>query len=98
MDTLPPELCTRIALFACRDTGYTGRSLSIVSKYVRETSQAAKFQTIAIHGSNQIIAFAALLERPRPHLRCVRYLFLSSHDLPTREVTETFALMRRLGR
>jgi hypothetical protein len=38
MYQIPPELLTDIFLLACRDAGYTGRSLSIVSKYIRETS------------------------------------------------------------
>jgi hypothetical protein len=91
MDQTPPELCTRIFSFACRDTGYTGRSLSLVSKYIRETSKSVKLQSISIHGHIQMMAFAALLERTPPHLRHVRYLLVSSHDPKVEGIDETRA-------
>jgi hypothetical protein len=91
MDQTPPELCTRIFSFACRDTGYTGRSLSLVSKYIHETSKSVKLQSISIHGHIQMMAFAALLERTPPHLRHVRYLFVSSHDPKVEGIDEAMA-------
>lgn len=77
MDRTPPEVWVRIFSFACLDTGFTGRSLSLVSKYICEVSKPVKFQSIALHGHDQILAFAALLERIPPHLRRVRNLLVS---------------------
>jgi hypothetical protein len=78
MDRTPPELCEKIYSFACTDTGYTGRSLSLVSKYIHDTSKPVKLQSIAIHGYDQMLAFAALLDKTPPHLRRVRNLLIAS--------------------
>jgi len=78
MDKIPPEICTKIFSHACLDSGYTGRSLSLVSKFIRETSQPVKLQSIYLRGSDQALAFASILKRVPPHLRSVRYLFISS--------------------
>ena len=80
MDRAPPELCHRIYSFACTDTGYTGRSLSLVSKYIHETSQPFRLQSISLHGHDEIVAFAALLDTTPACLRRVRYLFLSTQS------------------
>ncbi|KAJ7117679.1 hypothetical protein C8R44DRAFT_626793, partial [Mycena epipterygia] len=77
IDQIPPEICAHIFGFACRDSGYTGRSLSLVSRYIRETSELAKLQSIALFGRQQILAFAELLDRTPPHLRTTRYLFIN---------------------
>ncbi|KIM79012.1 hypothetical protein PILCRDRAFT_823878 [Piloderma croceum F 1598] len=77
MDKVPPEICTKIYSHACVDSGYTGRSLSLVSKFVNETSQPVKLQSIYLRGYDQTKAFASLLERTPPHLRFVRYLLIS---------------------
>ncbi|KAJ7252496.1 hypothetical protein C8J57DRAFT_1187556 [Mycena rebaudengoi] len=66
MNQAPPEICAHIFSFACTDSGYTGRSLSLVSKYFHEVSKPAKLQSIALYGRAQILAFAALLDRPHP--------------------------------
>ena len=88
MDKVPPEICTKIFSQACLDSGYTGRSLSLVSKFIHDTSQPVKLQSISLHGLNEIAAFASLLERTPPHLRRIRYLFITSHELkPTRGTT-----------
>jgi hypothetical protein len=41
-------LCQRIFRFACTDDGPTGRSLSLVSQYVHDTSKSYKLQSIII--------------------------------------------------
>lgn len=81
MDQTPQEVWERIFSFSCTDSGFTGRSLSLVSKYVRETSKVAKLQSIAIHGYRKMLAFAALLEQIPPHLRCVRYILIHASHL-----------------
>jgi hypothetical protein len=77
MDKVPPEICTKICSYACVDSGYTGRSLSLVSKFINETSQPVKLQSIYLRGCDQTKAFASLLKRTPPHLRFVRYLCIS---------------------
>jgi len=78
MDQTPPEVWEKIFSFACTDTGFTGRSLSLVSKNIRETSKSVKFQSIALRGCDQMLAFADLLEKTPFHHRRVRYLFILS--------------------
>jgi hypothetical protein len=80
MDKIPLEICTEICAYACLDSGRTGRTLSLVSKYVHGASQPVKLQSISLHGKRQIAKFASLLRRTPSHLRRVRYLFLSRHD------------------
>ncbi|KAJ7931753.1 hypothetical protein B0H13DRAFT_2308456 [Mycena leptocephala] len=64
LDQLPPEICAHIFNFACRDSGYTGRSLSLVSRYIHETSKQAKLQSIVLIACagwlNAQLALAAL--------------------------------------
>lgn len=49
-------------MLACTDGGVTGRSLQLVSRYVNQTSRAAMFHSLSIHGLRQMLALAALLE------------------------------------
>src|ERR1700733_7083441 len=79
MERCPPEICSRIYALACVDDGSTGRSLSLVSKYINETSKYTKFQSVAIRSLNQALAFAALLERSPSVGRRVRHLFISTN-------------------
>ncbi|KAF7981944.1 hypothetical protein HWV62_30729 [Athelia sp. TMB] len=78
MDIAPPEIWTTISAYACTDAGSTGRSLSLVSKFIRDVSAPFKLQSMSIHGRQQAVAFQDLLLRTPPHLRRVRYLYLSS--------------------
>ncbi|KAJ7252505.1 hypothetical protein C8J57DRAFT_1519837 [Mycena rebaudengoi] len=80
MNQAPPEICAHIFSFACTDSGYTGRSLSLVSKYFHEVSKPAKLQSIALHGRGQILAFAALLDQTPPHLRTTRALLINGRQ------------------
>ncbi|PBK92082.1 hypothetical protein ARMGADRAFT_1053981 [Armillaria gallica] len=85
MERCPAEICSEIFSYACTDNGYTGRSLSLVSKFVRETSEMCRLQSISIIGYEQLVAFAAALERTPPSLRRVRYIFISAHARSTAE-------------
>ena len=78
MDRVPAEIWTAILSFACLDSGATGRILSRVSKFIRAASAPVRWQSLHIHGPRQVVAFHARLLRAPPHLRRVRYLFLSS--------------------
>ncbi|KAF4598361.1 hypothetical protein EYR38_006763 [Pleurotus pulmonarius] len=60
--TCPPEIWTRIFGFACTDDGATGRSLALVSRYVRETSGPVRFKRVVLKGVDKIVAFADMLE------------------------------------
>jgi hypothetical protein len=77
LDSCPVELCDRIFEFACTDAGYTGRSLSLVSKYVNQTSKRYMLQCRALHGVDKIVAFVGVLERTSKELRrSAIYLFV----------------------
>jgi hypothetical protein len=80
MEKVPPEIWIKIWTHACLDNGYTGRSLSLVSRFVRDTSEPVRLQSISLRGHDQILAFASLLKRTPPYLRHVRYLFITSHE------------------
>jgi hypothetical protein len=82
MESSPPEICHKIFTEACLDDGSTGRSLSLVSKYIHEASSPTRFQNIALHGYMQITAFADILERTPPHLRRVCHLFICTGSPP----------------
>ena len=83
MDRCPTEICLQIYAFACVDDGKTGRALSLVSKYTRETSKPYKLQSVSVIGYNQLLAFADLVEHTPLHLRQVKYIFLSAHPRST---------------
>ncbi|KAF7981950.1 hypothetical protein HWV62_30741 [Athelia sp. TMB] len=78
MNRVPAEIWTTIFSFACLDSGATGRILSRVSKFIRDASAPVRWQSLHIHGPRKVVAFHARLLRTPPHLRRVRYLFLSS--------------------
>ncbi|KAL0953795.1 hypothetical protein HGRIS_004979 [Hohenbuehelia grisea] len=78
MNRCPTEIWALIFSYACTDSGRTGRSLSRVSRYFREVSRHVRLQSIAVHGIDQINAFAALLDSTPPRERRVRYLAIST--------------------
>ncbi|KDQ62122.1 hypothetical protein JAAARDRAFT_30028 [Jaapia argillacea MUCL 33604] len=78
----PPEICERIFSFACLDDGFTGRSLSLVSRYIHDTSVMVRYQSVVVEGFDQICALAFLLEKKKPERRLVRHLFLSHSRTP----------------
>lgn len=78
MKEVPPEICGSIFALACVDTGATARSLSLVSKFISETSRPYRFQSISLHGLEEITSFLDLLNQTEPALRQVRYLFVST--------------------
>jgi hypothetical protein len=82
LNRCPPEICSQIFMLACTDGGYTGRSLAEVSRYIRETSNPYKFQSIALSNAHQASSFASILGRTTPCFRGVTYLFVSN-DEPT---------------
>ncbi|KZP21335.1 hypothetical protein FIBSPDRAFT_860780, partial [Athelia psychrophila] len=79
----PLEIWTKILGHACIDSSTTDHQLlSLISRFIREASALVKLQSISVHGRRQIIAFHQLLSQTPPHLRRIRYLFLSTAPLP----------------
>ncbi|KAF7308360.1 hypothetical protein HMN09_00684500 [Mycena chlorophos] len=77
LQDLPPELLEQIFSFACTDSGVTGCSLSLVSRYIHDISAPTKLQSVALLKRKQLVAFAALLARsesPPP----TRFLYIGS--------------------
>lgn len=62
MRTCPPEIHGYIFSLACSDDGYTGRSLSSVSRYVRLVSAPYQWHNIVLAGLPQVQRFATTLE------------------------------------
>lgn len=79
MERCPAEICNEIFSYACMDNGCTGRSLSMVSRYIRESSKTSKLQSLSVIGYEQLISLASTLENTHPTLRNVRYIFISAH-------------------
>lgn len=61
MDRCPLELWTKIATFACTDGGYTGCSLSLVSRTMRSIVDPVRYHTVSIFGNQKLFAFASQL-------------------------------------
>ncbi|KAI0088530.1 hypothetical protein BDY19DRAFT_906552 [Irpex rosettiformis] len=83
MDGCPTELLLKIFTLACTDGGYTGCSLSLVSRGVHATSSPVKFHTVALRGVASMCLFLDLLESKSPHPPTVRHLFLYDGDRRT---------------
>ena len=77
MESLPIELHSQIFELACTDDGTTARSLSMVSRYVREVSQPFALQSIAVSGLCSLTGLVNKLELLPSHKRRVRKLFIS---------------------
>ncbi|KAF7363646.1 hypothetical protein MSAN_01021800 [Mycena sanguinolenta] len=79
LDKFPPEMCAHIFEFACRDPGCTGRSLSLVSRYIHQASELARYMNIVLVGRAQIFAFAQFVEHTDIQLK-TRHLFINGHE------------------
>ncbi|KAI9065743.1 hypothetical protein FKP32DRAFT_1665249 [Trametes sanguinea] len=77
MNALPLELHAQIFEFACTDDGTTARSLSLVSRYVRDVSAPYRYQSLSIFGLEQMNELVTRLDALPHHLRRIRHLFLS---------------------
>ncbi|THH26800.1 hypothetical protein EUX98_g7381 [Antrodiella citrinella] len=83
MDRLPVELLLDIFSYACTDGGYTGCSLSSVSKRIRTTSEHVRYQSLAVYGARHIrtLSFRLTSSGPDSGLRKVHHLLLSDRSL-----------------
>ncbi|TFK69323.1 hypothetical protein BDN72DRAFT_733339, partial [Pluteus cervinus] len=77
MQQLPLEVWSQIFELACTDNGYTGHSLSLVSKSFNTLSVPYKFQSISLRNLKHIFEFFFALKDAPPHLRRVRYLYMA---------------------
>jgi hypothetical protein len=71
-----PELCKRIFALACLDDGTTGRSLSLVSKYISDTSKSFKLQSLAVRNLYQAEGLAFTLKKLPYSERRIVHLFV----------------------
>lgn len=78
MDGVPAELWAKIAKLACTDGGFTGCSLSLVSRYMRAVVQPVRFYSVSICGRRRASIFAQLLETQNPFIRHLRIRFCES--------------------
>ena len=84
-EILPVEIWHIIFSLACTDDGTTGRSLSLVSTYIREISAPFKYRSIAITHWSQIIAFSKIFcKLPASQKRTI-FLFVH-HPYPFLDV------------
>nr|VWP00650.1 MFS domain-containing protein [Ganoderma boninense] len=82
MDSLPVELITTIAFFACTDGGFTGASLSAVSKRIRDATHCTRFLSAFLSSSPErftqfLTSYLAQRYRIPEVMPQVRHLFLS---------------------
>lgn len=80
LEQCPPEICKKIFTHACDDDGYTGRSLSLVSRYIHDVSEDIKYRSLAIWSMQQILRCYEALRAKPPHLRRIEHLFISAHE------------------
>lgn len=78
MDHCPAEIWSQIFSYACKDDGSTGCSLSLTSKYIRETSKSVRYTSVAIYGVTKISCFYQLLKRGKTSP--ITYLFISDDE------------------
>ena len=76
MERCPAEILHNILAMACNDGGYTARSVSQVSRTIREKTRYSLFHSISCRSSDQILSFRQILDNTPPHLRVVRHLCL----------------------
>lgn len=94
MEHCSAEVWGHIFSLACTDGGDTGRSLSLVCKYVRDASSPYKYKTIALRGQKQVQAFATMLFMSAKLPR-VRNLLLKDRDI--RPTPASFSIAKTSG-
>ena len=75
MERCPTELWVKIAALACTDGGYTGRSLSLVSRTMRDTVKFVRLYSVSLVGEDHLLAFSLLLSGLEPS-PLIRHLFI----------------------
>lgn len=77
MQRCPVEIWEQILSNACTDGGYTGCSLSVVSRTMRDVSRPFRYHSVALLDYTRCVWFANLVERTTSPL-LVRHLFVSA--------------------
>ena len=76
MDRCPVELWLKIVALACTDGGYTGRSLSLVSRSMRDIVEPVRFLSVSLIDEKQLLAFSGLVAH-FSHPPVIQHLFVS---------------------
>lgn len=76
MEHCPIEVWQRIMTFACTDGGYTGNSLSLVSRFMRNTALPVRFHSIAVTAEYNLLTLSKQLSRLSGIVN-IRHLFIS---------------------
>ena len=76
INNCPTEIWGKIFSLACVDDGFTGRSLSRVSRYIMEASNPYKYQCLAVK-DHQLRPLALVFKNLPADKRRVRCLFLA---------------------
>ncbi len=97
LDTLPSEIISMAAFFACTDGGFTGGSLARISRHIRDATRVARFYTVALaEDPKQVTDFLACyrseVSRVHNNRPRVRHLFLSLFGRSTAFRSEHFQL------
>lgn len=73
------ELWVKITAYACTDGGYTGRSLSLVSRTMHSIIKPVRYNSVALIGNRKLLAFSEQLAAMRA-APLVRHLFIADID------------------
>lgn len=76
MDHFPPEIWEQIFIFACTDSGRTGLSLSLVSRYFHNVSRSYQYQSVSLTRSKHIPLFRNTLAHAPLEARRIKYLYV----------------------
>lgn len=88
MDHLPPEISSKIYRLACTDGGTTGRSLALVSRFIRDASEPYQLHSIAINNAADAAGFIKRLGCTSARGICVRNLYFSNGMISTASIYE----------
>lgn len=81
MDYFPPEIWEQIFIVACTDSGRTGLSLSLVSRYFRNVSRSCQYQSVSLTRSKHIPLFRRTLSHAPLEARRIKYLYVCCPDV-----------------
>ncbi|KAJ3476882.1 hypothetical protein NLI96_g10853 [Meripilus lineatus] len=85
LDVFPTEIWAMIFEQACTDDGTTGRSLSLVSRYVSQVSRPMKYNSIVLQGHKKIKRFLKhLLAHSNDDVPKVRHLLINQRKVKPR--------------
>ena len=82
MDRCPPEILYKIFALACTDGGYTGSSLSLVSRHIHATSFPVRYHTVSLWGFPRMCMFQKTLAPMSSYPPAVHHLFISDGHVP----------------